>query len=292
MRLRELRHNFWNLGFIEEGLDIPLKNKTPKIHWVKKRIHDRWFADPFILNVTDSEIIILAEEYCYDVRRGRIARVVIDRKTYEEKGFEISLELPTHLSFPFIIRQNGKVYLMPENSVSGCSTVYEYDDTSRKLTPLHHLAEEPFADATIFEMNDQSYLCTTMLPDTNSKSVKIYTFDKENLKVGDRIAIVEFPIVCGRNAGEVFSVDGQFYRPAQDCTLRYGHGVILQKMTMKEGRWTFEDVNSFYPNTFKYNQGIHTFNNYKGLIVIDARGYRNPVMGRVLTFLFKLIGRK
>ena len=292
MRFREIRHNLWNLGFIEEGLKDTLTNKNPRIHWVKKHINDRWFADPFILDVTDSEIIILAEEYSYNVCRGRIARVVIDRKTYEEKCFEIILELSTHLSFPFIIRQNGKVYLLPENSASGYSTIYEYEDATRKLTPLHHLAEEPFADATIFEMEGRSYLFTTMLPDTNSTSVKIYSFDKENLKVVDRIAAVEFPIVCGRNAGEVFEVDGQLYRPAQDCSLRYGHGVILQKLTMVDGKWIFVDVNSFYPRTYKYNQGIHTFNSYKGLIVIDARGYRNPVMGRVLTFLFNLIGKK
>lgn len=292
MKLRELRHNLWNLGFIEEGLKDTLTNKNPKIHWVKKRFNDRWFADPFIFDVTDCEIIILAEEYCYNVRKGRIARVVIDRKTYEEKCFEIILELPTHLSFPFIIRQNGKVYLIPENSASGSSTLYKYEDATRKLTPLHHLAEEPFTDATIFEMKGKSYLCTTMLPDTNSTSIKIYSFDNENLKVVNKIATVEFPIVCGRNAGEVFEVDGQLYRPAQDCTLCYGHGVILQKMTLKDGKWIFLDKNSFYPKTFKYNQGIHTFNNYKGLIVVDARGYRNPIMGRVLTFLFNLIGKK
>ena len=292
MKLRELRHNLWNIGFIEEGLADTLTNKNPKIHWVKKRIRDRWFADPFILNVTGSEIIILAEEYCYEVNRGRIARVVIDRKTYEEKSFEIILDLPTHLSFPFIIRQEDKIYLMPENSASGCSTVYEYDDNSRRLAPLHHLAEEPFADATIFEMKGVSYLCTTMLPDPNSKSLKIYSFNKDNLKVGNRIATVEFPIVCGRNAGEVFEVEGCLYRPAQDCTLRYGHGVILQKMEMKDGEWMFEKVNSLYPRTFKYNQGIHTFNNYKGLIVIDARGFRNPILGRVLTYILKLLGRK
>ena len=292
MKFRELRHNLWNIGFIEEGLEDTLTNKNPKIHWVKKRINDRWFADPFILDATDSEIIILAEEFCYNVHKGRIARVVIDRKTYEEKSFEIILELPTHLSFPFIIRKNGKIFLMPENSASGYSTVYEYNDANRKVTPLHHIAEEPFADATIFELDGQSYLCTTMLPDTNSKSVKIYTLNKDDLKVVDRLATVEFPIVCGRNAGEVFSIDGQFYRPAQDCTKCYGHGIILQKMTLEEGKWVFEDVNSFYPNTFKYNQGLHTFNNYKGLIVIDARGFRNPIMGRLLTLLFKLIGKK
>lgn len=292
MQLRELRHNLWNIGFIEDGLAATLVNPRPKIHWVKKTFKDRWFADPFILDVTETEIIILAEEFCYNIGRGRIARVVIDRKTYKEKNFEIILDLPTHLSFPFIIRQNDKVYLMPENSASGFSTVYEYDDAARKVTPIHHLAEEPFTDATIFDMNGDSYLLTTMTPDSNSSSVKIYSFDRNRLKVVERISSVEFPIACGRNAGEPFIVDRNLYRPAQDCTKRYGHGVILQKISMSNNNWRFDNVNSIYPDTFKYNQGVHTFNNYKGLIVVDARGYRMPVLGRVLTILFNLIGRK
>lgn len=292
MKLRELRHNLWNIGFIEEGLADTLTNHNPKIHWVKKQFKDRWFADPFILDVTDSDIIVLAEEYCYKVRRGRIARVVIDRKTYEEKDFEIILDLPTHLSFPFIIRQNGKVYVMPENSASGCSTIYEYDDESRKMTPLHHLSEEPFTDATVVDMGGRAYICTTVSPDSNSNCMRIYSFDKEALEVVEQISKVEFKKRCGRNAGEVFKVDGQLYRPAQDCTLCYGNGVVLQKIIMSGGKWIFEDVNSIYPNTFKYNQGVHTFNNYKGLIVIDARGYRNPIIGRLLTSLFKIIGKK
>ena len=64
MKLRELRHNLWDIGFIEEGLADTLTNHNPKIHWVKKQFKDRWFADPFILDVTDSDIIVLAEEYC------------------------------------------------------------------------------------------------------------------------------------------------------------------------------------------------------------------------------------
>lgn len=292
MKLRELRHNLWNVGFIEEGLEHTLSCRKPIIHWAKKRINDRWFADPFILDVTDSEIIILAEEYCYKVRRGRLARVVFDRKTYEEKSFEIILDLPTHLSFPFIFRKNGKMYIMPENSASGCSTIYEYDDFSRKMTPITHVSEEPFTDATLFELNGESYLWTTMTPDPNGKSLSVYKFNKESFLVEDLITKETFPINTARNAGEVFSLDGILYRPAQDCTACYGNGVVLQRVVCEEGKWNFVDVNSFYPDTFKYNQGIHTFNHYKGLIVVDARGYRNPVIGRILTFLFKILGKR
>lgn len=288
MKLRELRHNLWNIGFIEEELSNTIADQNPKIHWVKKRFSDRWFADPFILDVTGSKIIILAEEYCYKIRRGRIARIEIDRNTYEEKVFEIILDLPSHLSFPFIVRKNGKVYILPENSASGTSTVYEYDDKNRTITPLHHIADEPFADATIFEMDDKSYLFTTIAPNTNSNALEIYSFDIDKLRVIERIATIEFPQICGRNAGEVFMVNGQLYRPAQDCTQCYGHGVILQRICIKDGKWSFEDVNRIYPNSFKYNQGLHTFNNYKGLTVIDGRGYRNPLIGRLLTFIFRL----
>lgn len=294
MKLRELRHNLWNIGFIEEGLEDTLTNKSPKIHWVKKRFKDRWFADPFILDVTDNDIIILAEEYSYDIRKGRIARVVIDRNTYEEKEYEIILELQTHLSFPFILRNDGEVYLLPENSASGNSTIYKYDDAKREVTPLHLIANEPFTDATIVDINGCSYLLTTISPNSNSNTVKIFSFDKNNLKVNKELASYDFPIKCGRNAGEVFEVNHQLYRPAQDCTLRYGHGVVLQRINFDGGgnTWTFENVNSFYPTTYRYNQGVHTFNNYKGLIVIDARGYRKQIIGRLLSFVFKLIGKK
>lgn len=292
MKLRELRHNLWNVGFIEEGLEHTLNCKKTIIHWAKKSINDRWFADPFILDVTDSEIVLLVEEFCYDVHRGRLARVVFDRKTYVEKGFEIILELSTHLSFPFILRKDDKVYVMPENSASGCSTIYEYDDTSRKLTPVGHVSDEPFTDATLFELNGESYLWTTMTPESNGRTLSIYGFDKDTLSVSGKITEKIFPNNTARNAGEAFVINGTLYRPAQDCTACYGHGVILQKVSIDEGEWSFENVNCFYPNTFKYNQGVHTFNHYKGLIVIDARGFRNPIMGRVLTFLFKLIGRK
>ena len=292
MKLRELRHNLWNVGFIEEGLEHTINCKKPTIHWAKKRINDRWFADPFILDVTDREIIIRAEEFCYEVHRGRLARVVFDRKTYEEKCFEVILDLPTHLSFPFILRIDDKVYIMPENSASGCSTIYEYEDTSRKLTPITHVSEEPFTDATLFEVNGESYLWTTMTPESNGRTLSIYGFDKKSLAVSEKIIEKTFPTNTARNAGEAFVINGSLYRPAQDCAACYGHGVILQKVSIDKREWAFEDVNCFYPNTFKYNQGVHTFNHYKGLIVIDARGFRNPIMGRVLTFLFKLIGRK
>ena len=124
-----------------------------------------------------------------------------------------------------------------------------------------------------------------MVPNVNGKTLSIFTFDTETMKTKDKVVDIDFTKSIARNAGEVFKINGRLYRPAQDCTACYGHGVVLQRVEKKGDEWTFTNVNSLYPNTFRYNQGVHTFNHYKGLIVVDARGYRNPLIGRFLTLL-------
>lgn len=287
MKIRDLRQDCWNIGFIEDGFESVLKSSCPQIHWAKKKFKDRWFADPFILDVNESEIVVLAEEFCYRLKKGRIAKVVFDRQTYEEKSFSIILDLPTHLSFPFIYRKDGNIYILPENSASGKSTIYEYNDTSESLKVLHEVSLKPFTDATLFQHNGFDWLWTTMTPDQNGTNLSVFEFDANLIKVGQLASIYSFSTKTARNAGEPFTFNNQFFRPAQDCNKCYGHGIVIQKFENRENSWIFENVNSIYPKSYTYNQGIHTLNNYKGLIVVDGRGYRSPFWGRVLTIVLK-----
>ena len=34
MKIRELRHNLWNIGFIEDGIENIIQDKKTNIHWV------------------------------------------------------------------------------------------------------------------------------------------------------------------------------------------------------------------------------------------------------------------
>ena len=54
----------WTIGFVQGGLKSIIEDASINIQWVKQPI-DRWFADPFILDVTDSEIILLVEDFAY-----------------------------------------------------------------------------------------------------------------------------------------------------------------------------------------------------------------------------------
>ena len=133
-------------------------------------------------------------------------------------------------------------------------------------------------------------LLSTNLPDPNGKTLWIYSFNPKELKVETLLQTVEFNSQVARNAGGIIKINNNLYRPAQDCAKCYGNGVVIQKIEYNEGHFVFKDVNSIYPHSFRYNQGLHTLNNYKGLIVVDGRGYRNLIIGRILSFCFKFIG--
>ena len=92
----------WRIGFLQNTLEEVIAGAEPEIKWMRAIHPDGWFADPFVLKVTDTSISLLAEEFRFKTGKGRIVRLDIDRET-------LTLEKVTplidgcHLSFPFII---------------------------------------------------------------------------------------------------------------------------------------------------------------------------------------------
>lgn len=290
MSLRSIIHNLkfnkWNLAFVDGSLEDIIEKGELKLHWMKGNNRKQWFADPFILEVTETTIICLVEELSYSTMKGRIARIEIDRQSYKLKNIKILLDLPTHLSFPFIYRKGEDVFVLPENSASGSSTIYKYDKIDEELIPLQKIAERPFTDATIFNDGVHSYLLSTELPTPNGQQLNIFGFSDEKFIAGQEpIHSVYFNNRCARNAGEIFKCGGKLYRPAQDCNGGYGKGVIIQEVQFDQHGFHFCDVRSFYPDSWVYNMGYHTFNHYKELTVVDAHGYRFLLLGRFLEML-------
>lgn len=132
-----MRSDRWCIGFITDDVADVVKAERLDIHWMKHGYKDRWFADPYLLEVTDTRIVLLVEEFCYKLRKGRIARLVVSRPSYELEDMKIVLELPTHLSFPVIYEKGGEVYVMPENSKSGGISLYRYNAEAEMLELVH-----------------------------------------------------------------------------------------------------------------------------------------------------------
>lgn len=278
----------WTIGFVSNSIDSILKGEKLKVNWIKSCYKDGWFADPFILDVTDTDIILLVEDFYYPINRGRISKLTIDKKTFELKTIDVVLELDTHLSFPAIIRKDEKIFIYPESADSGKLTLYEYKPETNECIPVSTIAQGELADAVITNVNGKDIMLATRKPMHNKNVLHLLTKQSETENYSDKCDI-KFDKNIARNAGDIFTHNNNIYRPAQDCQNGYGEGVILQKITFNEDlTFGYENVTELKSDNKHYNIGLHTFNTFNDTIVIDAKGYRYGI-ARYLMILRNLI---
>ena len=281
-RIKSFSNECWNIGFIQNSLDGILNGEDIRVKWVKHSYKKSWFADPFILDVTDSEIHVLVEEFYEPIQRGRISRVIVDRKTYELKKLDVVLELSTHLSFPAIIRRNDDIFIYPENGESGELNVYQYFPETNECKRIETILQEAVADAIMMRIEGKDWLFCTKQPDPNGNTLYVYQKNKSgDFKVVSKYVFDE---KVARMAGDFFEHDGRIYRPTQECNIQYGHAVTLQEVTFKDGKFSFSEVRRMYSVHPQLTIGMHTFNMYNGVIVTDALGFKNMWIRKTLKF--------
>ena len=263
----------YNIGFIDGDLESILNGEPIKINWLKHSYKDRWFADPFILDITDKEIIVLIEEWYDPIQRGRISKLTIDKHTYKLKDLKVMIEADHHLSFPSIERKPDGIYIHPESSSIGKLETYKYDTTTDSFRKVGVVSKLPLTDSVCKELGGQNLMFSTKLPDANGKELGIYKWDNE-LKEYIIQEYYHFNDNISRMAGNFFIYKGKIYRPAQVCIKSYGDAVSIQEVSFKDGKWDFKEIRRIYSPHPDLDLGFHTFNVYKDTIVVDAIGYR------------------
>ncbi|MDR2408616.1 MAG: hypothetical protein LBE13_10975 [Bacteroidales bacterium] len=278
-------HENWNIGFVSTGIKDVLNSDSWDISWLNHDYRDRFFADPFILEANDKNIIVLAEEFYYPDYKGRIVKLTIGRESFFLMKNEPVLDLETHLSFPAIFRHNNKIWIYPENSAAGKLVLYQFDVMNNKVIPASVLSAEPLTDAVITELFGEPYLFTTRLPDDSGFILSIYKSEQWNGHF-ELLQTVEFGEKIARNAGNIFELDGMILRPAQDCSKGYGKGLVLQIINQENGSFLFIEYKRFYPASKKYNSGLHTFNFSENHDIIAVDGCFLPLINKIMMKLY------
>lgn len=275
----------WNLAFVKGGMDAVFSDKPLELEMVTNPYKDRWFADPFILDVTEDKIFILAEEYRYDHPKGRIAKLTIGRKSMTIEKMDIILECPTHLSFPNILRRDGKIYVYPENCRSGQLDIYEYDQSQEKLVSPKVICKEALWDTSMTNLLGLWQLYGAV---RNDHYMDVYNWDE-----GKQLFVYSHSLTSpekdNRMAGQLIEYKGSIYFPTQDCSQNYGGGVCLKRVegTGKDMRLVKEK--ELLPPSHILGEGLHTLNEYKGLVVIDLKCWIHPLAGRLFQFYKKIV---
>lgn len=288
--IRQIKYDQnWNIGFCEQTSEELILDKQLKpIRWLKHSYRDRWFADPFIYKVTESEIVVFVEECPMENPKGIICELVIDRKSMRLKERFVMLELDTHLSYPAIIRHEGKVYVYPENGASGELNIYEYDENNHRLINPICILKESVADATIIEDDGHFYMSATKYPETQ---VKAYLYESNSLFTPFH-QLNDLPYQtnkrCSRQGGNWFSKEIIHFRPAQDCVKRYGAAISIMEVRLTEVGIEEKEVVHINPIRGRYGLGLHTINFNSDVCVIDGCGYLYPYTGLFVEMIRKL----
>ena len=246
---------------------------------------DRWFADPFIVDVTPTHIVLLVEEFLYSSGKGRLARLVVSRKDYVLERNDTLLDLDTHLSFPMIVRKHGSIFICPENSAGGKLKYYEYDISECRCILRGTMCDLPLVDAVFEEFDWREYVFATQKPSPNGRILNIFKRGEDG--EFHHCQDVIFKDNIARNGGAFLRIKDRVYRPAQDCNGGYGRGLSIQRVSYCNGHFEFmEDVRMKSPRGF-LDYGMHTLNEHNGVTVVDIASYRCPVVGSLVDRLWQ-----
>lgn len=280
----KLNERYWALGFVMNGLEGIMNDAPIHVEWLKMP-KDGWFADPFILEVSDDEIQVLVEEMPVgSSHHGIITLLKVNRHSFDICSKKVVLEIPTHLSFPFIIRDNDKIYICPESADSGKLAIYEYDPVTETATFHKTICDDVVWDSCITERFGEKMLFTAAY---NDLFLDIYKWD------GTKERFVPWKHIPSDNnnsrmGGQLFEYKGEIYYPAQDCNQGYGSAIQIKKITYLNGDFSFETVKRIASPHPKMRLGLHTLNEYKGVAVIDVQGYRHPFWGKIVDWMVGL----
>lgn len=286
-----LSSNRYTIGFAEFDPKLLDGSNKPNVRWIDEKGHTTgWYADPFILKVTEDKIQVLVEEFFYKTQRGIISKITVRKEDMKVTEVVPLIDTGSHLSFPAYFRSDRKVYIYPEQGASGSLHVYEYDEQTNKVEKRWMLNPHDLVDTTICILPDgQKVILTTTAPDYNGDILDIYPYyDVDCPKDLEPKYQIKMHRKTARGAGLPFTYNGHLYRPAQDCTNSYGEGVEIQEIVIKDGELSFIPRNLMYSPSKEWSGGFHTFNVFDNkLIVVDAKKKRFPILAKLLSMIVK-----
>lgn len=268
----------WGIGFANGQIEQIIRSKTysPTITWVPTDNNILSIADPFIFKSPDGSINLLYENFSMAKvgNYGKIDLIVMDQQ-FKPLINKRLLDIKSHLSYPFIFKENGKTYVVPESHQSNRVVAYEFDFENNTLINERVLIDHlPLIDSTILKYNNKYWLFATLGGSNNDHS-KLYIFYADSL-FGKYTPHAKNPVRDSldgsRPAGNFIIVDGQIFRPAQNCAAFYGRSITINKvLVLTENDFAEEpymDLDA-QKGSF-YDIGIHTINSTDDIIVVDG----------------------
>jgi hypothetical protein len=239
---------------------------------------DRFWADPFAVE-HQGRYFIFFEELPYRTQKGRITAIEVFEDA-EPGEAQVILERPYHLSYPFVFAWDGSLYMLPETAENGTIEIYRCEAFPLRWR-LHRILLDKVSacDATLWRENDRWWMFVNVAEPGADGSDELHLY-WSTTPLGPWTAHRGNPVVsdvrCARPAGPLFSRNGKLYRPSQDCSLAYGHSVLINRVdVLRDDSYQETVVDRITPGWRKDVLRVHTLGGSKRLRVIDYQVNRN-----------------
>lgn len=268
----------WNIGISRGSIERVIREKKIDLpfKWFPLNNQVTSIADPFIFKDPGGNLNLIYEDFSMidPAKYGKIMLASLDNE-FAFNGSKEILDTKSHTSYPFVFVEKGTTYIIPETSGQGKVTGYEYDFEKRCLINEKVILNNlPLLDSTIFKHNDKYWLFATLSGHEFAHSA-LYIYHADSL-FGTYQPHANNPVKNNLNgsrpAGNIIKVDGELFRPAQNCGLHYGESLAINRITkLSETEFSEEFYFKIEPDkNSEFNSGVHTINVIDDIIVIDG----------------------
>jgi hypothetical protein len=235
---------------------------------------DRIWADPFIWACEDN-FYVFFEEQPIDTKRGHICCLTVNNNL-EVIANRTVLDLPYHLSYPFLFEYKDVLHMLPETGENRTIEIYRCTRFPDQWEKVKTLMTGVYAvDSTLLESNGKWWLFTNIAKEGGSTWDTLYLFYADHPLSDNWIPHPQNPIVndihLARPAGQVYFDGTGFIRPSQDCSVRYGYATNFNRISQLSENEYAEHLEWKFRPIPKDIHATHTWNRAGNVCVIDAK---------------------
>jgi hypothetical protein len=278
--LRPFRHSclHWRIGLRRSKTSLWVDGMAamPSFRWLESP-RGHFYADPMLLE-DKGRTWLFAEDYLH---ASDDARCIIAAEIGDDGSagpFRPVLETEHHISYPFVFRHQGAIYMVPETAADRTVRLYRATDFPFSWRCEGVLFPHPAYDTTPFEHDGTWYFFAT-IPERGGSALITHLFWADSLT--GRWHLHPASPVGGhgesRGAGPVFREDGRLIRPTQCGRPIYGYSFSFDEIVQLDRR-TFVQrrLATFEPTWRRHLRGMHTYGRCGSLEVIDGCWGVNP----------------
>jgi len=233
---------------------------------------DGFWADPFPIQ-RNGKSYIFFEELPTAKGRAHISVIEVDRAGRASAPVRV-VQRDYHLSYPFLVEDGGRLYMVPESAENHTIEIYRCIDFPHKWRRERVLIDGIFAaDATLHRQDGRWWMFANVAANGAEIHDELHIFTSDTL-LGEWKPLAGNPVKSdvrgARPAGKLFTQDGVLYRPSQICAPLYGAGIALQRVTRLDDSFEEREERRIVPADGEGVLGLHTINRAGDLSVIDA----------------------